>query len=511
MPSRNIRFTTYSALRWILQYTATSALTPSPTTPSPTKKPVGTQFATYDENFGAPYCENTGSACDSRLALNGVDGYESFAPNTIDGCRDYSIGTYRVDESIEKIIIRTVSREALAMGTEVEVAAVVYTATNTTGRDKAKAVEWDVGSFFYTPDARNVSWQYLDTLFLQPGSGAKTLTTRFTLARGSSTQAVRLTYGYMEFAIEPCERDQYWQDIDDLVFTVGYGDFPPPSSQPSASARPSKFPSVAPTESTSEQTSIKPTSNSNSLHLTAVYNASLKAPYCSNIGSSCSSGILLDGSGLLAEIGHRERNAPNTIDDCKADQETASSFAIQRIYRHDETIDKIVIRSVDEGLLRIGCEAELEVTVWSAQDTTKRNNPNKWSVAHLYYAPKVESSNVTWIYILSEAVAPSQGKYNFNTRLNLESDLSWDNSSSATVTQAVRVSYSYDQYKPNHCPENADYRDVDDLVFDAMLVQPVTAPSEDLGLPSRTGRQHKTSRRASVVIFMLSLLEVMLM
>jgi hypothetical protein len=36
--------------------------------------------------------------------LNRVDGYELFLPNIIDWCPDYSIATYHVDKSMEKII-----------------------------------------------------------------------------------------------------------------------------------------------------------------------------------------------------------------------------------------------------------------------------------------------------------------------------------------------------------------------------------------------------------------------
>eukprot|EP00804_Cyclotella_cryptica_P004506 CCRYP_017646-RA/>CCRYP_017646-RA protein AED:0.38 eAED:0.38 QI:40/1/1/1/1/0.5/2/0/492 len=466
MHSKITKLTIYFALASSAQHTKTRAMTLSPTT-----KPTGTQMATYDEKFGAPLCQKVGSECNSLGLLTGVDGSEPNSPNTIDECHDYSIGTYHVDESIEQMIVRSVSGGTMAMGTQVEVTALVYTATNTSNR--AEPNERDVGVFFYAPDAHNITWKYKFVKLLWPGSGIQTLTTRFTLELGSSSQAVRLTYGYAEYAIDPCYRRRYWQDIDDLVFTVDYGEFPRPSSQPSASIEPSNSPSTIPTTSTNPTSS--PTTKSNSL-LVAVYNTSLHAPHCSNIGSSCSSGLLLDGSGSLAEDSRRESNAPNTIDDCKGDQETTTSSTINPIYHHDETIDKIVIRSLDEAPFRIGNEAELEVTVWSAQDTATRNNPNKWSVAHMYYAPAVAANNVTWKYIWSEVVASSQGEHKFTTRFNLESDLSLNDSSSATVTQAVRVSYAYAQYKPNQCPENIGYTDVDDLVFDVLFTQPTTAP-----------------------------------
>eukprot|EP00804_Cyclotella_cryptica_P004507 CCRYP_017647-RA/>CCRYP_017647-RA protein AED:0.38 eAED:0.38 QI:59/1/0.5/1/1/0.5/2/0/480 len=480
MPSDITKFTAYFALACRVENTATKAVTLSPTTLSPTRKPTGTEIAVYDKKFGSPYCRNFSSVCHSLGLLSGVDGSESNAPNTIDGCHDYSIGTYRVDESIEQMIVRSVTSGAMTMGTVVEVMAVVYTATNITGRDYPFG--WDIGMFYYAPDVQNVTWQSKGVKLLQPKTGLQTMTTRFTLELGSSTQAVRLTYGYAEYAIDPCERSQYWHDIDDLVFTVGYGDFPPPSSYPSASVQPSNSPSIVPTKSTNptlsqnRQKSIQPTPESNTLHVIAVYNTSLKAPHCSSVGSGCSSGFLLDGSGSLAEDSHRESNAPNAIDDCKGDQDTTTSFAIQPTYHQDETVDKIAIRSLDEGLLRIGNEAEVEVTVWSPRDTANRNNPNKWSVAHMYYAPKVEANNVEWKYIWSEVMPSSQGEHKFTVRLNLESDLSLESRPSATVTQAVRVSYAYAQYKPNQCPENIGYTDVDDLVFDVLLNQPTMSP-----------------------------------
>lgn len=84
----------------------------------------------------------------------------------------------------------------------------------------------------------------------------------------------------------------------------------------------------------------------------------------------------------------------------------------------------------------------------------------------MYHALKVEANNAIWKYEKSEVVVPSLGEHKFIIRLNLESDLFLDNNSSAKVTQVVQVSYVYAQYTPNQCPENADYSDVDDLVFD---------------------------------------------
>jgi hypothetical protein len=91
-----------------IRHNSTTVLTSSPATLSPTRKPTRTEIAVYDDKFGASYCENAGNACDSGITINGMDGYELISPNHIDWCPDYSIGTYRVDNSIEKIIDRPI-------------------------------------------------------------------------------------------------------------------------------------------------------------------------------------------------------------------------------------------------------------------------------------------------------------------------------------------------------------------------------------------------------------------
>ena len=57
-------------------------------------------------------------------------------------------------------------------------------------------------------------------------------------------QAVRLTYGYAEYAIHPCYNRKPWHDIDDLVFEVDHETYP--STHPSASIEPTD--SSGPTE-----------------------------------------------------------------------------------------------------------------------------------------------------------------------------------------------------------------------------------------------------------------------
>ena len=45
------------------------------------------------------------------------------------------------------------------------------------------------------------------------------------------------------------------------------------------------------------------------------------------------------------------------------------------------------------------------------------------------------------------------------------------------------------QDKPDQCPENVGYTDVDDLAFEVLLIHPTTAPTKESRMPSSGGRQ----------------------
>jgi hypothetical protein len=279
---------------------------------------------------------------------------------------------------------------------------------------------------------------------------------------------------------------------------VDFGANPRPSSQPVTSLGPS-FLSSQPSTSFSPSFVYTPSPIAMAStpaprpHQTSIatYDPSIGAPRCVKVSVECSSGDLLVGSGSFAES-HKELRAPNTIDDCLGDSATWTSSK----YEHDESVQQIVVRSIDGEELHVGHEAEVQITVWSAHDTTMRIDPSKQSVAHIYYASSIETEKITWKYLWSEIVEPSQGKYVFGTRFDLETGTSLAELSSLPlkVTQAIRVSYSYGQFKPNPCPPNNEgYTDVDDLAFAVSMVTPTSQPSSSHMPTSRSPRHIDTS------------------
>ena len=71
----------------------------------------GAQIAVFDAAYHVPRCSVWGSECSSGNLLVGrgtiTGGNELDAPNTIDSCQDGNAGTYGIDESIEKIVVRS--------------------------------------------------------------------------------------------------------------------------------------------------------------------------------------------------------------------------------------------------------------------------------------------------------------------------------------------------------------------------------------------------------------------
>jgi len=445
----------------------------------------------YDEGFGAPYCREIGNVCNSLGLLTGVGQSEVNSPNTIDECSDYSIGVHRQDESIEQMVVRSVSGKELAVGLEVEVIAIVYTASNTSGRDEPN--EKDMGFFFYTSNAHDINWKFVEAFALDTGTGVKEVRTRLVLQPGSAVQAIRLTFGYAEYAIHPCYRRRYWQDIDDLVFAVDHSMIAEPSSRPSVSRLPSIHPTlpIPPTISPSFSPSIHetvspsqspswvadrppsskptvspvpsnkpfnngitrshPTSDTSYAH----YDVGVGAPRCRVPSALCDSGSLLTGAANVT-LGGTEENFPNTIDDC---------FDGDILLKSDGTghyvgsVDRIALRTVDETPMTFGKEVEIEVTIFMPEAYNDR-------MVDFYYTNDATVANRTylaageWVYL--QSLKPqSKGDNVLTVRHSIEAGNS---------LQAVRVIYRNSLYDASPCASSIMYSDIDDLLFSVYRV-----------------------------------------
>ncbi len=113
---------------------------------------------------------------------------------------------------------------------------------------------------------------------------------------------------------------------------------------------------------------------------TAVYNATLGAPECATVGTSCDSGpSLLLGRDQMS--GGTEPNQPNTINNSCADGSEGA-------FHSAESNDRIVVTS-SSGLLTQGKKAKVTATVWAWSTTG--------DALDLYYA--ADANNVSWVFI----------------------------------------------------------------------------------------------------------------
>ena len=166
--------------------------------------------ATYDATLKAPRCNTLFSKCDTQSLVKGRAnlGPEQNAPNTINSsCLDGTSGSYRGDESLERIRVLRVDGTNLAEGKKVRVEVDVWVFSASS----------NFLDLYYTANANSPQWTHLATL--QPtGSGAQTLTAEYVLPAGS-LQAVRGNFRYGGSA-STCSTSSF-DDRDDLIFAVG--------------------------------------------------------------------------------------------------------------------------------------------------------------------------------------------------------------------------------------------------------------------------------------------------
>jgi hypothetical protein len=165
----------------------------------------------------------------------------------------------------------------------------------------------------------------------------------------------------------------------------------------------------------------------------AVFDATLQAPKCANVGRSCDTGASLvlgrDGRGP-------EPNQPNTINDSCADG-TSGTF------HSDESNDRIKVSTTDGSSFAPGKTVRIDATVW-AWTTPSADRLD------LYYAANANSPTWTFVATLTPTVAGAQ-------------TLSATYTLPSGALQAVRAQFRY-QGSASACTSGG-YNDRDDLVF----------------------------------------------
>jgi hypothetical protein len=184
-------------------YTTASFTTANLCTPS---------SATYNPNFKTPYCAS-GCGCDTGTLVRGRGttgggGFETNAPNTLNAsCADGNTGAYHVDESIDKLALKTLDRGTIVPGKQVQLDVTAWCQSST-----------DRVDLYYTTNAASPSWTALATNLVCTGSGAKTFSKSFTVGTNTGVHAVRaqIRYGGL---LNTCSAGSY-NERDDLAFTV---------------------------------------------------------------------------------------------------------------------------------------------------------------------------------------------------------------------------------------------------------------------------------------------------
>jgi hypothetical protein len=457
----------------------------------------GTLTATYDPTLKAPKCGSVGNSCDSgpslllgRDSISG--GAEPNQPNTINNsCADGTSGTFHSDESNDRIVVATTDGSAFAPGKTVKVTATVW-AWNTGSSDAldlyyaadATSPTWTpiqtsivptaggaqaISATYTLPSGGSLqavranfryvgsaspcsggSYDDADDLIFAVGAGAPDFTIAASPASltvtqggsGTSTLTVSSKNGFSSatslsasglpsgvtaaFSANPVTPPGNGNATSTLTLTASA----------SAATGPATVTLTGTSGSLTHSTTLSLTVNSpGGGPQTAVYDATLKAPKCATVGSSCDSG----GSLLLGRdsmSGGAEPHQPNTINNSCADG-TSGTF------HSDESNDRIVVATTDGSPLAHGKTVKITATVWA------------WSTGSsdaldLYYAANAASP--TWVFITT-IVPPAGGVQNLSATYTLPTG----------SLQAVRANFRY-LGRASSC-STGSYDDHDDLVF----------------------------------------------
>ncbi|ADO72976.1 hypothetical protein [Stigmatella aurantiaca] len=171
----------------------------------------------------------------------------------------------------------------------------------------------------------------------------------------------------------------------------------------------------------------------------ATYDTTLKTPACA-AGCACDTGpTLINGRGTMT--GGNETNRPNTLGGTCVDGNSGT-------YHSDESLDRMSIKTLDDGPFYAGKQVELAVTIWCYGTT---------DYLDLYYTTK--AAKPSWNTLatnIQPCTAADAGKAKtFTHRFPLQKTV--------TGLQAVRAQFRY-QSTAGTC-SSGNYNDRDDLVF----------------------------------------------
>jgi hypothetical protein len=452
----------------------------------------GPQTAVYDATLKTPRCAVVGSSCDSGASLllgRDAKGPEPNQPNTISSsCADGTSGTFHSDESNDRLKVSTLDGTDFAAGKTVRIEAMVWAWTTPSA---------DHLDLYYAANAASPSWTFIGTLtptaadaqvlsatYTLPTGAQQAVRAQFRY-QGSASACTSGSYNDRDdlvFAVSTAPPPpDFTVSTSPASLTIAQGAsatstvtvgslngfsstvnlsctglpsgatcaFSPASVTPPANGTATSALTVsvaAGTATGSYPVSVVGTSgatHSAALSLTvtppgggpqtAVYDATLKAPKCAAVGSSCDSGPSL----LLGRDARgSEPNQPNTINSSCADG-TSGTF------HSDESNDRLKVSTVDGTSFAAGKAVRVDATVWAW--TTP-------SLDHLdlYYAANAAGPSWTFLATLAPTAAGAQ-------------TLSATYTLPAGSLQAVRAQFRY-QGSASACTSGS-YNDHDDLVF----------------------------------------------
>jgi hypothetical protein len=219
--------------------------------------------------------------------------------------------------------------------------------------------------------------------------------------------------------------------------------------------------------SLTHSTTISLTVNSSVGLQTAVFDNTLKAPKCVNVGSGCDSGpSLLLGRDTLS--GGTEPNQPNTINSACADG-TSGTF------HSDESNDRLVISTTDGSSLAAGKTVKVSATVWAYSGFTSDH-------LDLYYTANANTPSWT---LIGTITPPAAGAQTLSATYTLPSG----------SLQAVRAQFRY-LGSASSCTSGA-YNDHDDLIFAVGAGAPGFSVSAS---PSSVSVQQGTNATSTITV-----------